>query len=380
MIDRDVVCFSSVDWTYLWQVHQEVTSRFAAGGTRVLYIESTGLRAPRLADAARLGRRVQNASTTPRTRVPPGLTVHSPVVLPFPYSRLARRVNRRLLQPVIERWIGDRPPPIALIFLPTPLTLELAAALRPALTIYYCVDDLPRSSAAARAVARAEARLLRDADLVFVTSDRLRTKALQYRKEAHFFPAGVDFERFAAAAELPSDLRDIPRPIAGYAGGQPPWLDTALLRETAQLIPDVQFVLVGPLDVPALASLPNVHVLGPRAHESLSSYLHAFDIGLIPYVRSAYTDAIYPAKLNEYLAAGLPVVSTAMHEMTRLRDQFGDVVHLADGPQAFATAVRAALASRSDTQKREARLSVARANDWTTRLAAMASLINAQLR
>jgi UDP-galactopyranose mutase len=195
----------------------------------------------------------------------------------------------------------------------------------------------------------------------------------------HVFPAGVDVAAFRSGGEAPADIAGMPRPRVGYTGGQPHWFDAALLRQVATKLPDVQFVLVGPTDVETLRALPNVHILGPRPHARLPAYLHAFDAGIIPYELSEYTISIYPAKVNEYFAAGLPVVSTSLPELVRLRQQHGEVVRIADNADDFASAIRAALADREDATLQTARLEIARANDWNTRVAAMAALINARL-
>jgi hypothetical protein len=89
--------------------------------------------------------------------------------------------------------------PIAWTFLPTPLARDLLAAIKPRLTIYYCIDDFASSSAGAKRIVASEERLFKDADLVFVTSERLRQRAARFSDRVHLFPFGVSLERFDAA-------------------------------------------------------------------------------------------------------------------------------------------------------------------------------------
>ena len=104
---RDILCISSIDWDFIWQGHQEIMSTLAAEGHRVLFLENTGVRAPRLRDLPRLRQRVRNWSkgTGGFREERPNLFVYSPIVLPLPYSRIARWINRLLLVHSIRRWM-----------------------------------------------------------------------------------------------------------------------------------------------------------------------------------------------------------------------------------------------------------------------------------
>jgi len=104
---RDVVCISSIDWDFIWQGHQEIMASLAEHGNRVLYIENTGVRPPRLRDLPRVRTRLRNwwRGTKGFRQERENLVVYSPIVLPFPYSRLARWVNRTLLMRALRRWM-----------------------------------------------------------------------------------------------------------------------------------------------------------------------------------------------------------------------------------------------------------------------------------
>src|SRR6186713_2758610 len=176
MIRRpDILCISTIDWDFIWQGHQEIMSRLAADGHRVLFVENTGVRAPRVSDLGRLRHRLRNwwKGTKGCREERPNLFVLSPLVLPLPYSRVAGWINRQLLMRTLSRWMRATgfSRPIVWTFMPTPLARAVIAAIDPSLTIYYCIDDLASSSPEARRIAASEQQLFRDADLVFVTSD-----------------------------------------------------------------------------------------------------------------------------------------------------------------------------------------------------------------
>src|SRR5262245_40564886 len=178
---RDLVCISSIDWDTHWQIHQQIASSLVAAGHRVLFIENTGVRSPSVSDLSRIRQRVRNwwRSTKGFREVRPGLFVYSPMFVPFPYSAMARWVNRTVLFRGLRRWMAatEFHRPIVWTFLPTPLAQDLIREMEPSLTVYYCADDFASTSAAARRVTSSEALLFRRADLVFVTSERLFEKA-----------------------------------------------------------------------------------------------------------------------------------------------------------------------------------------------------------
>jgi len=385
---RDVVCISSIDWDFIWQGHQEIMSRLAAAGHRVLFVENTGVRVPRASDLPRLRQRLRNwwRGTKGFREERPNLFVYSPLLVPLPYSRPARAVNRFLLARALRRWmraIGfDRP--IVWTFLPTPVALDLIADLDPALSIYYCIDDLAASSPGARRIVATEERLFREADLVFVTSERLRARAARFNDRVHLFPFGVSFERFDRVRQeddpLPSDLDALPRPIAGYLGGLHQWVDQALIVDVASRLPDVTFALVGPAqtDVSALERCANVRLFGQRPHETVPAYVKGFDVGLVPYRVAEYTLNVYPTKLNEYLVMGIPVVATDLPEIRRYNARHGPLVDVASDAGAFAEAIRRAL-NDSSPPVIGRRVAAAHQNSWDQRLSEMNALIDGAL-
>jgi glycosyltransferase involved in cell wall biosynthesis len=287
---HDIVCISSIDWDFIWQGHQEIMATFAHQGNRVLFIENTGVRAPRLSDLPRLRHRLARwwQGTKGFRQVQPNVVVYAPVLLPFPYSRVARWINRRLLQRALDRWMraaGFRRP-LVWTFMPTPLALDVIHALDARLTVYYCIDDLSSSSPGARRIVHSETQLLRQADLVFVTSEKLRRRAAEHNPRVHLFPFGVDFPKFERARVdpdgSPDDLRALPRPVAGYVGGLHQWVDQDLLAALAERLPAVQFVLIGPAqtDVSRLAAYRNIHLMNAREHNRLPAYIKGFDVGI----------------------------------------------------------------------------------------------------
>ena len=240
------------------------------------------MRPLRLSDLPRVRQRVRNWwRGTKGFRVErPNLFVLSPIVVPLPYSRLARWVNRVILRRSLQRWmrVTGFSRPIVWTFLPTPLARDLIAEVDPTLTIYYCIDDLASSSPEARRITPSEQQLFRDADLVFVTSEKLRERAAEFSARVHLFPFGVSIKTFEQVKRdklpPPADIAGIKRPIVGYVGGLHQWVDQGLIADLARRMPDVSFVMVGPpqVDVSRLkrrAEHPPARDEGPRRRAAL---------------------------------------------------------------------------------------------------------------
>ncbi|MFC1614880.1 ElyC/SanA/YdcF family protein [Gemmatimonadota bacterium] len=257
------------------------------------------------------------------------------------------------------------------------------------LLIYYCIDSFEHSSPGAARIREHEERMIARADLVFVTSELLRRQCLEFNSAVHKFPFTVNFGPFdsvrtAQSVPVPEDLESVKKPFIGYVGGLHRWVDQELLVELATLLPENNFVFVGPLQepVPHLQKLPNVYLLGGKPHEQLPVYLRHFDLGIIPYRKTGYTDNVYPTKLNEYLAMGLPVVSTAINEVVEFSREHPGVVDVCNNVNEMAESIKNHLsrvgndASDAAYQKR---VELAKQNSWAVWIEKMSELIQEKI-
>jgi len=380
----NIICLSSIDWAFNRQNPQEVASAFAEMGNRVLFIENTGVRRAALRDAGRLWSRFRNWRRASRgvTPVAHNIDVHSPLLIPLPYSRLAGYANIRLLLRVIRRWLAaDAARPLVFItFLPTPLALSLIRSLDPDFVVYYCIDRLSESSPGARKLHDFEPTLIVQADLVLLTAETLRSPAMSEARRVEMLPSGVRFQDFENARRDRSDpppvFGGLRGPVAGFVGSLRDQTDLALLEQTVALAPDLNFVFVGPVmtNVSRLAAHPNVRIVGPVPHRDVMRYMTHFDVGILPYVIDEFTTGIMPAKLKEYLAAGFPAVSTALPEVRRFAEKHSGVIEFACDAPAFAAALRAAVSS-DDPDVVERRIAVARHYDWSEQLSRVSGMI-----
>ena len=380
---RDIVCVGFADWdTELWTNQHHLMSRLAREN-RVLFVESLGLRRPQLAgrDLARIGRRLRRGLGPPRAV--DGLHVLSPLVLPLHHSRVARALNRRLLPVLVRRAarrLGLHRP---ILWAYVPQAEALIDALDPSLVVYHCVDDIAAQSRIDAASFRAaETRFATRADLVLASAPALAERLRTISNNVLDAPNVADTELFSRAlspGRSDPEIAALPAPRIVFTGAiVAVKLDLPLLAELARLRPAWSFALVGPVgpgeprvDLSAIAAEPNIHLLGPRAYEELPDVLRAANAGLIPYARNALTDSIFPMKVYEYLAAGLPVVATALPALVGVAD-----VATAPDAQGIAELLDVALADK-DPDRRAERSRAAASHSWERRLEEIAAAVDA---
>jgi len=386
--DTSIILLSSIDWDFNRQNPQEAASAFAGNGSRVLFIENTGARRIAFRDASRILLRLTNwwrARGKPAQKEQ-GVEVLSPLLVPLPYSRSATALNARFLTRKIRRWVGRGPegPLIVITFLPTPLALTVIRTLDPALVVYFCVDRLAESSPGARQLEHFEQELLAQADLVLVTAGSLYEMAAPVASHVEIIPSGVRFDAYDRALQSRAGAHplfdDLTQPVIGFVGSIRDSTDITLIAEVAALAPDLTFVLVGPqmTDVSSLAVLANVRMAGAIPYTEVMNHVVRFDVGILPYVLNSFTAAIMPVKLKEYLAAGLPVVSTRLPEVVAFAEQHPGIIRFASDAPGFVRALRTAIAANTP-EAVSRRFAVAREFEWSHQMQRMIRLVDDKL-
>ncbi|HXD54914.1 MAG TPA: glycosyltransferase [Solirubrobacteraceae bacterium] len=380
---RDIVCVGFADWeTDLWTNQHHLMARLAAGN-RVLFVESLGLRRPQLAgrDLRRIARRLRTGLQPPRRR--DGVNVLSPLVLPLHGNAAADALNARLLPALVARAARRLGMERPILWSYVPQAEVLLDALEPSLVVYHCVDDISAHERIDTAGFRAaEARFAARADLVLASAPELVRRMRELSTNVLAAPNVADTALFARALQdgpVDAALSELPRPRIVFTGAiSAIKLDLALLADLARLRRDWSIALVGPVglgdphtDVGALAREPNVHMLGKRPYEQLLDVLRGADAGLIPYVRSELTASIFPMKVYEYLAAGLPVVATPLPALEGVEG-----VAIAADAAGFAARLQQELEG-DGPQRRAERSAAAAAHSWDERLREIGAAIEA---
>ena len=379
---RDIVCLGFGEWdAELWTNQQHLMSRLARRN-RVLFLESLGLRQPRLAgrDLRRMARRVERAAAG--ARAVDGLHVLSPLVIPIHGRPRLRTLNAGLLRAQVGRAAHSLGFERPLLWSYVPQADWLVETLEPSAIVYHCVDDIAAQKGVAAAPFReAEAHFAARADLVLASAPALAERMRTLNEHVFYAPNVADTDRFATALEVgPTDpaIAALPGPRIVFTGAVVATkLDLELLEGVARARPNWSIALVGPVgagdprtDISALERLPNVHLLGARPYVGLPEVLRGADVALVPYAINDLTRSVFPMKVYEYLAAGLPVVTTPLPALAEITG----VVVAADAPATIA-AVERALAEDGPAARR-ARSAAVREHSWDARLEEIGSYLS----
>jgi glycosyltransferase involved in cell wall biosynthesis len=378
---RSVICIGTADWeSSLWTNQQHLMSRLARGN-RVVFTESLGLRRPTMAgrDVRRMLRRVSTGLRPARNL--DGVFIVAPLVLPFHESPLVRRTNVVLLRALVRRAARRAGLHRPILWTYNPHAHALAGSFDESLVVYHCVDDIAAQEGVDEAsFAAAEAALGARADLVIVSAPPLVEHMRRRGARNVALLANVaDVAHFRAGLERPEPrpLAGVPRPRLIFAGAlAAKKLDLMLVDELAKRRPEWSIVMVGPVgegdprgDLDSLRQAPNIHMMGAQRFSELPAWLGHADVGIIPYAANRYTASVFPMKVYEYLASGLPVISTPLPSLSRVEG-----ITLADSAAGFEEAVARELRDNSGPRRGERQL-LAEAHSWERRLDEIGELV-----
>ena len=217
--------------------------------------------------------------------------------------------------------------------------------------VYDCMDELTLFKNAPEKLIEQERYLMANASVVFTGGKSLFESKAQHHDNVHCFPSSVDQEHFAKAQNgiaIPHDIANIQGPIAGYFGVIDERINLQLINEVALLKPDMSFVMIGPLAKIGEHDLPrqhNIHYLGMKDYKELPGYLKAFSVAMMPFALNDATKYISPTKTLEYMAAGKPMVSTAIKDVVR---DYSGCVEIVESAEEFSVAIDKLIASAPD--------------------------------
>ena len=296
-------------------------------------------------------------------------------------GRVFRSVNRRLYTRKTASIIKRKSARPLVLWLYHPKDYRIIDLLDADLVVYDCMDEFPAFMHSEPETREFERRLIGRADVVFAGGRSLFEAKRKLNRNTHLFPCGVEFEHFARATsldtELADEMRQVPKPIIGYVGAVDERLDYSLLEASAKENPGWSFVLIGPLlkvNPERLFEMPNVFYLGAKPYAELASFMKAFDAAMMPFALTELTLKISPTKTLEYMSAGLPVVSSMVPDVVA---DYSELVEFFDSPRSFDDAVSRCLRLGS---KARARLEdAAKGKSWEEMVGAMERLVDEAL-
>ncbi|HHM21170.1 MAG TPA: glycosyltransferase family 1 protein [Bacteroidetes bacterium] len=388
--DIDIIYFTLFPWDNAFSSVSLSFTREYAKNNRVFYINHpysvkdflTGWNQP-MVRQRRKNLLLNRMSYETIPDLPNVVAVHPPLTIPINWMSEGRmyerfsRINNRIILHTIRQVIRD-------YNLTNYLYLNcfnpyFAATLprdqfNPLLNIYTCIDDMTEEAYTARHGARLEEKALADADIAFVTSHNLYEMKKHLNPNTHILHNAVDISIFNKALHAPlprpKELEGITGKIIGFTGNINSYrLNYPLFKKVAQQHPDKTLVIVGPLNSTdyiehGLDKMPNVIFTGGKHITELPAFLRHFDVAIIPFLLNKLTASIYPLKINEYLAAGKPVVATNFSVDIR---SFANDIYIAGNEEEFVQLIDRAIAENS-REKIEHRHATACSNTWSERV------------
>lgn len=318
----DLICFSHLRWDFVYQRPQHLLSR-CAKDRRVFFVEE-----PIFAD------------TAPRLEISQrdcGVYVVNPT-LPADLNEMEN--NAALQALLIDELILEHELKEYICWYYTPMAFGFTQHLEPLAVIYDCMDELSAFKNPPKGLREREQELLERADLVFTGGFSLYEAKRHLHPSIYPFPSSIDGGHFRQARQKlrePIDQAGIPHPRLGFYGVVDERFDIELLDGLSKARPEWQFVIVGPVVKIDPASLPkrqNIHYLGGKSYQELPAYLSGWDIAMLLFAHNESTRFISPTKTPEYLAAGVPTISTSIRDVVRPYGQQG-LVKIADTVEDF---------------------------------------------
>jgi len=351
-IVNGIICFGGVDWWYHNRGHYDIQMmRELSRHTPVLYVNSIGMRTPRLSEgkvfAGRVLRKLKSWSHGLEL-VRENFGVLSPVSIPkFRNTGAAKALLAEQVRDSAA-WMGITRP---LVWVAVPTAADVLSRIPSAGLVYQRTDRFEHYPGVdAERIRAYDLKLKADADLTLFCSTSVFEDEKPECRAAALVDHGVDYEQFEAAGDgaspEPDDVKAIQHPRIGFVGGiDAHTFDPELFLQTASALPECSFVMVGACSLPeGWCTLKNVHFPGRKPYDEVAAYMAACDVLIMPWNHSPWIKACNPVKLKEYLAVGRPVVSTAFDELER----YAGLVHVARDAAEFIEGIRAALATQPD--------------------------------
>lgn len=355
----DIICFSIIEWDFRYQRPQQIMSQFAAQGHRVFYISTARFLSIDSAPAIHIRVIKENVFEIRISahHVPDlyGETISgdnfAAMIDSLDELRRQYQIHDAISYVMIASW-GD-------------LALEIRDRWNWQV-LYDCMDEWDNFPLVKNPIVDAERRLVRDCDLLVVTSQRLFDKWQGQNAAILLARNAADYEFYSQYYAPNTLLENVNRPIVGYYGAIADWFDLDLMIYIAENRPEYTFVLIGgvfDMDVSCLQGMSNVMLLGQQPYETMPRYLYNFDVCIIPFKINAITDATDPVKIYEYMCGGKPVVSVNLSELNPYRE----LLYLADDKDDFLVKLDRALVETDDALV-ERRKKFAWQNTWDKRV------------
>jgi hypothetical protein len=302
---KSLICFSHLRWDFVYQRPQHLLSRFA-NDLNVYFFEEPvfGNTEEEYLSISKRGEKLY-------------------VIVPQLKHGMEQSMINTVLSSLLDNFLLSVVMEECTFWYYTPMALTFTDKYKPKLIVYDCMDELSAFAFAPPEMVMLEKKLMAKSDVVFTGGHSLYEAKKQQHANIMPYPSSIEKEHFAKARVSnieASDQRDIKGPKIGFYGVIDERFDIDLIRTLAEERPDWQIILIGPvvkIDQNLLPRNKNIHYLGQRSYSALPEYLAGWDVAMIPFLLNESTRFISPTKTPEYLAAGIPVVSSPIRDVVK---------------------------------------------------------------
>ncbi len=387
--NKNIICFGFADWDNPYKTNQHHIMQRLSQNNRVLFVESLGLRQPvfQKKDIKRIFRRLIKGIKGIK-KINENLYIYSPLVLPFHKFSLVRRINNLILKSKLKKiqkklnFID----PILWSYIPN--IIDFKNFFNEKLIVYHCVDELSANPLIpSEIISSMEKELIKNADIIFVTSKPLYEKKKIYNPQKTYYMANVaDFEHFSKVWKEklpnPENVKNIKHPIIGFVGAISRYkVDFSIIEYILKTHPEWSVVLIGAVGEGEKAinisefKYPNLYYLGPKPYSELPSYISCFDVCILPSLINEYTKNMFPMKFFEYLSTGKPVVAVDLPSLEEFKEYF----YCAENKEDFVDKIKKALNEDNEEFKKK-RVDLAKQFTWEKRIENISKIIETTIK
>ncbi|MDB5851856.1 MAG: glycosyltransferase family 1 protein [Rhodoferax sp.] len=302
-LPENIICFSHLRWDFVFQRPQQILTRFSKN-FKIVFIEEPifDTEGDAYYNHLECGENLQ-------------------VMIPHLPKNLDTERSTLQLKGLFDLFVRGKVLSNYCFWYYTPMALEFSRKHQPELIVYDCMDELSAFKFAPESLKDLEKELLKKADIVFTGGQSLYQSKKNQHSNIHPIPSSIDRNHFESARKLRSasdEKMKAAHLTLGFYGVIDERFDIELIRGIAGLRANWQIKLIGPIvkiDPQTLPKNDNIHYLGPKSYQELPSHLASWDYALIPFLLNESTRFISPTKTPEYLAAGVPVISTPIRDV-----------------------------------------------------------------
>ena len=329
---KTIVMIATVPWSSAWQRQQELARQFAAHN-QVLYVEPMGMRnhgpIALMTKLLKIQKRGRNPSYRHKIGADRSVNIRHIKLAFIPWHGVGwiNRFNGRWLSRQLRRQLpGEQCQMLFWVCNPSDTVLALCQEFPRVVLVYDIAMRFAKRADAPAYLTSSQTGIAHRANAIFYdNAASLEDLPNAIREKAHFVPQGLhdcfyELIENKASVRTYSALSSIPHPRIGFVGAGHDAFDIDLVRSIVKELPDAQVVLAGIFDEASRLEHPRVHYVGAVPLHLVPTLLVGLDVGIIPYLINEYTAGVFPTKFFEYLAAGLPIVSTPLPELNRYKD------------------------------------------------------------